>query len=172
MNDQTLFSIFFSAMVVNNFTLALFLGAGVPYALDRIDLVEAVIGARAEARVAEHEELGFGTEERGVGHAGGLEVGLGTLRNGHVVETDRSGLVAQYAGQTGPKTNKLCDSAVGGVLFIDAITVAVTAKVTRIRLTFTRVAIGTWSKDFVMLKLAGYLRVTGLSQTSRSTFRI
>ena len=26
MNDQTLFSIFFSAMVVNNFTLALFLG--------------------------------------------------------------------------------------------------------------------------------------------------
>jgi electron transport complex protein RnfA len=26
MSDQTLFSIFFSAMVVNNFTLALFLG--------------------------------------------------------------------------------------------------------------------------------------------------
>ena len=26
MNDQSLFSIFFSAMVVNNFTLALFLG--------------------------------------------------------------------------------------------------------------------------------------------------
>ena len=26
MNDQTLFSIFFSAMIVNNFTLALFLG--------------------------------------------------------------------------------------------------------------------------------------------------
>jgi electron transport complex protein RnfA len=26
MNDQTLFSIFFSAMVVNNFTLAMFLG--------------------------------------------------------------------------------------------------------------------------------------------------
>lgn len=44
---------------------------------------------------------------------------MGTLRTGHVVETDRSGLVAQYAGQTGPKTNKLCDSAIGGVLFID-----------------------------------------------------
>lgn len=44
---------------------------------------------------------------------------LGTLKSGHIVETDRSGLVAQYAGQTGPKTNKLCDSANGGVLFID-----------------------------------------------------
>ncbi|WP_442508238.1 AAA family ATPase [Novipirellula sp. SH528] len=44
---------------------------------------------------------------------------LGTLPSGHVIETDRSGLVAEYAGQTGPKTNKLCDSAKGGVLFID-----------------------------------------------------
>ena len=44
---------------------------------------------------------------------------MGTLKSGHVVETDRSGLVAEYAGQTGPKTNKLCDSALGGVLFID-----------------------------------------------------
>ncbi len=44
---------------------------------------------------------------------------LGTLQSGHVVETDRSGLVAEYAGQTAPKTNKLCDSAIGGVLFID-----------------------------------------------------
>lgn len=45
--------------------------------------------------------------------------GLGTLPSGHVIETDRSGLVAEYAGQTAPKTNKLCDSAKGGVLFID-----------------------------------------------------
>ena len=44
---------------------------------------------------------------------------MGTLDSGHVVETDRSGLVGEYAGQTGPKTNKLCDSAAGGVLFID-----------------------------------------------------
>ena len=44
---------------------------------------------------------------------------LGTLPTGHVVETDRSGLVAQYAGQTAVKTNTLCDSANGGVLFID-----------------------------------------------------
>lgn len=44
---------------------------------------------------------------------------LGTLSAGHVVETDRSGLVAEYAGQTATKTNQLCDSASGGVLFID-----------------------------------------------------
>ena len=44
---------------------------------------------------------------------------LGVLHKGHVVETDRSGLVAEYVGQTGPKTNKLIDSALGGVLFID-----------------------------------------------------
>ena len=43
---------------------------------------------------------------------------MGTLEKGHVVETDRSGLVAEYAGQTATKTNSLCDSAIGGVLFI------------------------------------------------------
>ena len=44
---------------------------------------------------------------------------LGILDRGHLVETDRSGLVAAYTGQTALKTNKLIDSAVGGILFIE-----------------------------------------------------
>jgi hypothetical protein len=44
---------------------------------------------------------------------------LGVLKKGHLVETDRSGLVAEYAGQTGPKTNAKIDEAIDGVLFID-----------------------------------------------------
>lgn len=44
---------------------------------------------------------------------------MGILSRGHLVETDRSGLVAEFAGQTGPKTNKKVDEALDGVLFID-----------------------------------------------------
>ena len=44
---------------------------------------------------------------------------LGILEKGHLVETDRSGLVAEYVGQTAVKTNDVIDSALGGVLFID-----------------------------------------------------
>ena len=44
---------------------------------------------------------------------------LGILDRANFVETDRSGLVAKYEGQTAAKTNKLIDSAMGGILFID-----------------------------------------------------
>jgi len=44
---------------------------------------------------------------------------LGILKKGHLVETDRSGLIGQYVGQTAPRVNQMCDSALGGVLFID-----------------------------------------------------
>lgn len=44
---------------------------------------------------------------------------LGLLQKGHLVETDRSGLVAEYVGQTAVKTNKIIDSALDGILFID-----------------------------------------------------
>ena len=44
---------------------------------------------------------------------------MGILQKGHLVETDRSGLVADYMGQTGPKTQAKINEALDGVLFID-----------------------------------------------------
>lgn len=44
---------------------------------------------------------------------------LGVLKKGQLVETDRSGLVAEYTGQTAVKVNKTVNSALDGVLFID-----------------------------------------------------
>jgi SpoVK/Ycf46/Vps4 family AAA+-type ATPase len=44
---------------------------------------------------------------------------LNVLRKGHLVETDRSGLVAGYIGQTAIKTLDKCREALDGILFID-----------------------------------------------------
>ena len=44
---------------------------------------------------------------------------LGVLKKGHTVETDRSGLVAKYLGQTALKTDTVVQHAIHGVLFID-----------------------------------------------------
>ena len=44
---------------------------------------------------------------------------LGILSKGHLVEVDRSGLVAGYVGQTAIKTQEVIAKAQGGILFID-----------------------------------------------------
>ncbi len=44
---------------------------------------------------------------------------LGFLSSGHLVETDRSGLVAGYVGQTALKVTEIVNKALGGILFVD-----------------------------------------------------
>ena len=44
---------------------------------------------------------------------------IGILSKGHLIETDRSGLVGGYVGQTALKTQEVIKSAMGGILFID-----------------------------------------------------
>ena len=56
------------------------------------------------------------TIARKLGH---LYYQLGILSKGHFIETDRSGLVGGYLGQTAIKTKDVLDSALGGILFID-----------------------------------------------------
>ena len=49
----------------------------------------------------------------------GIYRAVGILSKGQLVETDRSGLVAGYLGQTAAKVRQVVESALGGVLFID-----------------------------------------------------
>ena len=44
---------------------------------------------------------------------------MGILSKGHLVETDRAGLVANYVGQTATKTDEKITEAFGGILFRD-----------------------------------------------------
>ncbi len=44
---------------------------------------------------------------------------LGYLSGGHLIETDRSGLVAGYVGQTAIRVTEVVEQAKGGLLFVD-----------------------------------------------------
>ena len=50
---------------------------------------------------------------------GELYRSIGLLPSGHLVEAERSSLVAAYMGQTALKTRRVCETALGGVLFVD-----------------------------------------------------
>ena len=44
---------------------------------------------------------------------------IGYLDSGHVVEVDRSKMVSSYQGETPKVVDRLCDKAMGGILFVD-----------------------------------------------------
>ena len=50
---------------------------------------------------------------------GRIYCSLGVLKKGHVVEVDRSGLVAGFVGQTALKVQNVIEEALDGILFID-----------------------------------------------------
>ncbi len=52
-------------------------------------------------------------------YLGRIYKALGMLESGHLVETDRAGMVAGFVGQTATKVDEVVESAMDGVLFID-----------------------------------------------------
>jgi AAA+ superfamily predicted ATPase len=107
------------------------------HALVGLDEVKREVNQLAATlRVARHRQLSGAPADIGTMHYvfsgpsgtgkttvarifGDILKSLGYLSKGHFVETDRSGLVGRYLGETGLKTKATVEAAAGGVLFID-----------------------------------------------------
>ncbi len=83
---------------------------------------------RAERGLGEQEKMGMHivlTGNPGTGKTtmarklGEILSAIGYLDSGHVVEVDRSKMVSPYQGETPKVVNRLCDKAMGGILFVD-----------------------------------------------------
>ena len=83
---------------------------------------------RAERGLGEQEKMSMHiilTGNPGTGKTtiarklGEILAAIGYLDNGHVVEVDRAKMVSPYQGETPKVVDRLCDKAMGGILFVD-----------------------------------------------------
>ena len=83
---------------------------------------------RAQRGLGEQEKMGIHivlTGNPGTGKTtiarklGEILESIGYLDSGHVVEVDRSKMVSPYQGETPKVVDRLCDKAIGGILFVD-----------------------------------------------------
>lgn len=83
---------------------------------------------RAERGLGSQEKMGMHiilTGNPGTGKTtiarklGEILAAIGYLDSGHVVEVDRAKMVSPYQGETPKVVDRLCDKALGGILFVD-----------------------------------------------------
>ena len=83
---------------------------------------------RAERGLGEQEKMSMHiilTGNPGTGKTtiarklGEILASIGYLDSGHVVEVDRAKMVSPYQGETPKVVDRLCDKALGGILFVD-----------------------------------------------------
>ena len=83
---------------------------------------------RAQRGLGEQEKVGIHivlTGNPGTGKTtiarklGEILESIGYLDSGHVVEVDRAKMVSPYQGETPKVVDRLCDKAMGGILFVD-----------------------------------------------------
>ncbi len=83
---------------------------------------------RAQRGLGEQEKMGIHivlTGNPGTGKTtiarklGEILEAIGYLDSGHVVEVDRAKMVSPYQGETPKVVDRLCDKAIGGILFVD-----------------------------------------------------
>ena len=98
---------------------------------ERINKIISTVRVNKAMEAAGLQQQGFGTlhmvfkGNAGTGKTtvarmlGNIYRELGVLSSGHVVECDRSKLVAGYTGQTAPMVKAKVQEALGGILFID-----------------------------------------------------
>ena len=102
--------------------------AGVKDMIRRLAVQSMFMKQRAEKGVGSVQQMSMNfilTGNPGTGKTtisrmmGDVLLSIGVLSTNRIVETSRATLVGKYMGETPKIVNKMCDRAIGGILFID-----------------------------------------------------